>query len=269
MFRSDFDLALILLQHLRKWGCDQALYKFNVIGKGDTKGTLELNLQIDLSRQERQTLLWIWGQFERDRLINTAHEDGWATLAERGQTITDEELKQIVGPAAAQLPTERQIDSLLGIPNRGEYDKTLVLLAGDASVDHPLSLVVIDIDHFKQFNDKYGHKIGDAVLKVTADVVSRAVAKKGDPFRYGGEEIVVLLPNHSGKEAESVAERIRISIEATAIPGISDGVTASLGVSTMPEIAANSDDLFQQADSAMYSSKANGRNRVSIAARPA
>jgi diguanylate cyclase (GGDEF)-like protein len=262
MPRSDFDLAAMLLQYLRKWENGQSQYKFNVIGKGDAKGNLELNLQIILSREERHTLLWIWGQFEGHRLLNTAHDDGWATLAERAKTISDDELKRIVAPAAISSAAERQIDALLGIPDRREYDKALLLLAAESSAECPLSLLVIDIDHFKRFNDTYGHKTGDAVLKNTAAAISQSIAKKGEAFRYGGEEIVVLLPNHCVAEAESVAERIRMSIEAIVIPNIEAGVTASLGVATLPGVATNLDELFQQADDAMYRSKQNGRNRV-------
>jgi diguanylate cyclase (GGDEF)-like protein len=263
--RSDFDLAAMLLQYLRKWDRGQAQYKFNVIGKGDSQGELESNLHIVLSREERQTLLWVWSQFERSRLINTAHDDGWATMAERAKTASDTELERLIASPETSSVPEIQTDPLLGIPNRGEYDRNLPVLAAEASRDCPLSLIVVDIDHFKRFNDSYGHQLGDAVLKDTAVAVSRSVAMKGTAFRYGGEELVVLLPNHCIAEAASVAERIRTAIEGIVISDIDHGVTASLGVSTLPEVATNPEELFQGADHAMYRSKQDGRNKVTCA----
>lgn len=266
MNHSDFDLAVMLLDYLRKWDRGDAQSRFNVIGKGDSPGLLELNLGIRLAREERQTLLWLWSEFERNRLHSLAHEDGWATLSERGKTISPAELRQMVTHGEiSPLPLEKQTDPVLGIPNRGEYDRRLSELAREASTTHPLSLIVFDIDHFKKFNDEFGHRVGDLVLKYTADSVSQTITGKGECFRYGGEEIVVLLPNHSAAEGASVAERIRWSVESVEVPAIERGVTASLGISTLPEIASSAEELFQQADRAMYQSKEKGRNQVTVA----
>lgn len=266
MNRSDFDLAVMLLDYLRKWDRGDAQNKFNVIGRGDSPGLLESNLGIRLAREERQTLLWLWSEFERNRLHNLAHEDGWATLSERGQTMSPAELRQMLTPSEiSPVPLDKQIDPVLGIPNRGEYDRRLSELAREVSTTNPLSLIVFDIDHFKKFNDDFGHQVGDLVLKYSADSVSQTVAGKGECFRYGGEEIVVLLPNHSAAEGASVAERIRRNVESLAVPNIERGVTASLGISSLPEIASSSEELFQQADRAMYQSKEKGRNQVTVA----
>ena len=158
-----------------------------------------------------------------------------------------------------------QIDSVTGIENRAAYDEAIRRFAAEANADHPLSLVLIDIDHFKRFNDTYGHSVGDAVLKSVAFTVERAVAGKGNVFRYGGEEIVVLLPNHSCAEGAAVAERLRSSIERIEITDIDAVITASLGVSTMPQISAGAAELFNHADRAMYASKDAGRNLVTSA----
>ena len=254
MNRSDLDLAIMLLQYLRRWGSVEPLYKFNVVGRDETGGNLEADSHIVLPTQDRHTLLWIWSLFEGNRLLNIAHSDGWAILSERGRKIQEAELAQIVALAHVPSLTERQLDPVVGIPNRGEYNKTLPLLAADANSNRPLSLVVIDIDHFKAFNDRYGHQIGDAVLKGVAIAISQAIVGKGDAFRYGGEEMVVLLPNHSIGEAEGVAERIRHAIEIIESADIEMRVTVSLGISTLPTIAKNADELFQQADTAMYNS---------------
>lgn len=81
----------------------------------------------------------------------------------------------------------------------------------------PLSFIMIDLDHFKNFNDTYGHSVGDEVLKATAQVVATVVRGKGEAYRYGGEEISVILPNHALVEAAAVAERIRNEIERVRI----------------------------------------------------
>jgi diguanylate cyclase (GGDEF)-like protein len=93
-----------------------------------------------------------------------------------------------------------------------------------------LSMIMIDLDHFKAVNDKHGHSAGDDVLREVARRVDLVARSKGAAFRYGGEEIVVLLPNHTCDEAVAVAERIRRSIDTTPVGAIQ--VTASLGVST-------------------------------------
>jgi len=158
------------------------------------------------------------------------------------------------------------LDPLLQINNRGMYDKDLPRLWGEHVKDaSPLSLIEADIDHFKQFNDKFGHEIGDRVLQQTAAVLKSVAKGKGYVYRYGGEELVILLPNFSLDEATSTAERACVKIAALTIENCPDQVTASLGVSNYPETTTNTSEIFQQADAAMYQSKAHGRNRVTKA----
>lgn len=130
-----------------------------------------------------------------------------------------------------------------------------------------LSLVMIDIDHFKKLNDTYGHQTGDEVLKRVASILRKTIRTHDLPVRYGGEEFALLLPETELTGAQSVAERIRKMIEAEIIEydGKVIKITASFGVAEFPECANNPEELIKAADMALYYSKEHGRNRVSIA----
>lgn len=131
----------------------------------------------------------------------------------------------------------------------------------------PLSLIMIDLDHFKGINDTYGHQAGDLVLKRVA-VAVRAQARDVDLVaRYGGEEFMVVLPETGKREAHALAERIRLSVREQRHP-LPDGsgeiqVTISLGVASYPEDGAEKSELVDRVDKALYRSKTNGRDRVS------
>jgi diguanylate cyclase (GGDEF)-like protein len=131
-----------------------------------------------------------------------------------------------------------------------------------------LSLMMIDIDHFKRFNDTYGHACGDEALKLVAGVIKRSVREDLDiAARYGGEEMMVLMPETDTEGARILAERVRMAIEETPLPGPNGEtlqVTVSIGVATMPMHAMADDGLMEAADQALYASKHAGRNRVSI-----
>ncbi len=135
------------------------------------------------------------------------------------------------------------------------------------STGEPLSVAVLDIDFFKKINDTYGHDAGDYVLKEMASVILKKMIRTNDFFaRYGGEEFVLLLMGTTLKFAIDVAERVRSTIEGhkfvydkTEIP-----VTVSLGVATKDAAIKEWTDLFKKADAALYMSKQNGRNRVSM-----
>jgi diguanylate cyclase (GGDEF)-like protein len=122
-----------------------------------------------------------------------------------------------------------------------------------------------DIDHFKSFNDTYGHEMGDRVLRVVSDEIRRSVREVDIAARYGGEELCVILPN-TGKEGSMViAERIRKNIEDLRIPheGKEITITVSIGVSSLPENnPADVKAFMKEADHALYIAKENGRNQV-------
>ncbi len=154
------------------------------------------------------------------------------------------------------------MDALLGIPNRGQYDTDLPRLCDLATAASPLSLAVIDLDQFKMINDTYGHEAGDEVLKEVASSVNSAVQSKGDCYRYGGEELTVLLPNHNVHTATAVAEKVRSAIEQLKFEKCPGQMTASIGVTSYPEVTKSADEIFLDADAMMYKAKDDGGNAV-------
>ncbi len=126
-----------------------------------------------------------------------------------------------------------------------------------------LSIVMVDVDHFKKVNDVHGHQTGDKVLKGVAEVLKKKI-RGGMAFRYGGEEMAVLLPKAAGSEAAAVAERLRKAIETHKLGGVK--VTASFGVAQLDGAMRGGDDLVERADKALYEAKEGGRNRVVTAA---
>jgi len=158
-------------------------------------------------------------------------------------------------------------DPLTNLKNRGHFDKTFQSAVVHAyRFEEMLSLLVLDIDHFKKFNDTYGHLVGDDCLQMVAKCVKDHVTRPQDlAARYGGEEFVVLLPDTPEEGALRVAERIRREIEKTAfrVSGEILHLTVSIGVcSASPARADATKDLFARADSALYAAKEQGRNRV-------
>ncbi|SMP61464.1 diguanylate cyclase domain-containing protein [Anoxynatronum buryatiense] len=166
--------------------------------------------------------------------------------------------------AAAQ--AEAHTDSLTKLYNHRYFCRSLAeqieqVGSGD------LSLLLIDLDYFKLYNDLYGHFDGDRALQQIAAILTRLVGTRGIVSRYGGEEFTVLLPHHPTQQAYEMAERIRIEIQQTFMN--SDDVTqqfltASIGICTYPRSAPNGDELLKRADFAMYTAKNKGKNQTVI-----
>lgn len=160
-------------------------------------------------------------------------------------------------------------DELTGLPNRRALQASVdyqLSITGRCS-DRPLSLVMVDVDHFKQFNDTMGHAAGDAVLRVLGALLQELVRGVDVPARYGGEEFTLLLPNTDEEGALIVSERVRARLEATLVTQDVPkpcSVTASFGVATTRG-GEGSESLFGRADRALYVAKEEGRNRVSVA----
>jgi len=168
----------------------------------------------------------------------------------------------------ARLEMERLslLDPMTGIANRRHFDNYLMKQWKLGKREQtPLSLLVIDIDYFKQFNDNYGHLAGDECIQRVAQTLKDTVKRPADMLaRYGGEEFAIIAPNTS--DAYILAELCRQNIEKTAIPhgysSVSDRITVSIGFTTLiPHDASNPDKLFKQADEALYTAKSAGRNQ--------
>lgn len=159
------------------------------------------------------------------------------------------------------------IDSLVGLQNRKGFETEFGNRTRDPN--ERLSLVMFDIDHFKDVNDKNGgHLVGDEALKSVAAIATRCVKGKGIAFRWAGDEFVMLLPNHTVNEALSVAERFRH--EVSAVPHTSKHLTlsVSVGVAEWPAHGADLEALQGAADKAMYDAKNRGRNLVRYFGEP-
>jgi diguanylate cyclase (GGDEF)-like protein len=136
---------------------------------------------------------------------------------------------------------------------------------------HPLSLIFIDIDHFKQVNDNHGHLVGSEVLREVGERLTRELRGTDVPTRYGGDEFAVILPETSPEAAMRAAKRLQEAIAAAPFArarGLELPVTASFGVATMPDHAVSAEQIIRAADSAMYRAKQLGRNTVAVARPP-
>jgi len=151
-------------------------------------------------------------------------------------------------------------DSLTGLFNRRYLDTSLAKeLDRCKRYRHEMSIVMFDVDHFKQFNDEHGHDQGDRVLQFIADVVKEVIRSVDIPCRYGGEEFLIILPETDFERALAVGERIRAAVERASIDGLK--VTISIGVASYPQIMAPTHQQFiEAADKALYEAKNAGRN---------
>ena len=164
-----------------------------------------------------------------------------------------------------------QVDGLTQVHNRRYFDEYLrreFLRA--RRKHHPLSIILVDVDFFKLFNDTYGHQAGDECLKQIARTINASIKRPTDLVaRYGGEEFVIILPDTISDGALTVAEFVRSQIAALKIPHkaslVSDVVTVSLGVWTYHGDPVEGQIMLAKADQALYSAKHNGRNRVGLA----
>ncbi|MGE6108582.1 GGDEF domain-containing protein [Aeromonas sobria] len=178
------------------------------------------------------------------------------------------ELKQV----SEHLKLASRRDGLTGIANRAHLDHCLAKAWRRCHrAQAPLSLVLVDVDYFKQFNDHYGHQSGDECLQQVAALLAKVPRREDDlAARYGGEEFALLLPCTSMQGALQVAEQVRDALKQIHIPHqkslVSGRVSCSFGVATLvPDNHATIADLVQKADAALYQAKHNGRDRIEVA----
>ncbi|MHC4780583.1 MAG: sensor domain-containing diguanylate cyclase [Planctomycetota bacterium] len=198
----------------------------------------------------------------------------------------DKELAQVLSDMVAvalhnaQLYHRSIVDGLTQVYSRGHFDVHLVQEVArakrflqkeekeakpDAKTNRFVSLVMVDIDHFKEFNDTYGHQVGDAVLRSVAKTLYDCVRTMDIVARYGGEEFALVFPETKKEDAVHIAERLRAAVEKNRVEVRGHdplSVTISLGVATFPHDAGDIRDLVAKADQAMYRAKEGGRNRV-------
>lgn len=220
-------------------------------------------------------LLWVGGAYSR-RLQQELDEQvrlrGEITQANQGLEAKVAERTAELQAANQQLEVLSNTDGLTGLSNRHRFDQVWAQEWQRAVRQGlPLAVVMIDVDHFKLYNDQFGHPAGDECLRRVAAVLAHSVRRAGElAARYGGEEFVVVLPGLDANGALQEAERIRTEVSALGIPhtGSSAGavVTVSLGVaSRVPQREEGLYLLLQEADDALYQAKHGGRNRVGLA----
>ena len=187
----------------------------------------------------------------------------------------EQRIRDSVGQAAPVLANLRNLavaeiraatDGLTGLPNkRAVTDAMKRLFAQASTMASPLGLLLIDLDHFKQINDAWGHPVGDQVLANVGAVLRSVLRARDFAGRNGGEEFAVLLPDTGIPAALEIAERIRAAVAEISLPGADVSVTASVGVVGFPDHATTLDRLEWLADAALYIAKREGRNRVELA----
>lgn len=205
---------------------------------------------------------------EMPHLVQRALRE-WNHILERKRA--EEELKRLnsqLEHANKKLEKLANFDSLTGIANRRNFMETFENEWKRACRNNlPVSLIMIDVDFFKSFNDNYGHQAGDECLKKIASILGRSLTRTGDFLaRYGGEEFVVILPATDIHGSSSVAERLRQEVEEAQMPHgvseISEYITISLGTATtLPHNSMSPSGLIAAADEALYKAKRTGRNR--------
>jgi diguanylate cyclase (GGDEF)-like protein len=195
-----------------------------------------------------------------------------------GQVFTQEEIVRLdtIVPSVAMALENLHIretmhvlastDGLTGLWNHRRMKEILrEEVRRSSRYHHPISILMMDVDSFKSFNDTYGHPQGDQLLKNVADVLTSVVRTTDFVGRYGGEEFIIVLPETAQHDACKLAERVRKAVETNAVVMIADqpvSRTLSIGVATFPEDALNAPDLVQRADEALYKAKRTGKNRV-------
>lgn len=163
-------------------------------------------------------------------------------------------------------------DGLTGLSNRRRLDDDLQLeCAANVRYGGSLSLLMIDVDHFKSYNDAFGHQAGDAALQAVGQILGEELRGTDRAYRYGGEEFTLLLRGTNLANAVTIAEKLRSAVERHfASPDQPRPVTVSIGVASLPEHGPTPQALTAVADHALYKAKHDGRNRVASArSRPA
>jgi diguanylate cyclase len=202
-----------------------------------------------------------------EQLVKSTHEMRETNKAlENRLTLSKTEISNLQHSLEA-IRAESLTDPLTGLGNRKYFDRSIEMAVQTAIANgEPLSLLMFDIDHFKSFNDSYGHLTGDQVLRLVGMSLQQTIKGQDITARYGGEEFVVVLPNTGLRQALTVADHIRRAVMAKELKKKSTGeilgrVTISVGVSLLKP-GDDTDALIERADACLYAAKRAGRNRV-------
>ncbi|KMO73361.1 GGDEF domain-containing protein [Mycolicibacterium chubuense] len=201
-------------------------------------------------------------QLELRRSISTLEQ---AVLDQEQYVELLQEYQRDIEKVRVHLESQSVTDVLTGLKNRRSFDLTVeeeFMRAKSRSTT--LSLLMIDVDYFKSFNDDFGHPAGDEVLRSVAHLLQSEVRGSDTLFRYGGEEFAVILPETTCKGAFVLAERFRRAVQRAPWP--KRAITISVGVAAIDADTVSPRDLLQSADQALYSAKQTGRNRATMAA---
>jgi diguanylate cyclase (GGDEF)-like protein len=194
-------------------------------------------------------------------------EDKFSTLREKlgDKNLRDEfrSVEGIVKKSRKRLSSLAHDDKLTGLYNRQYFDKIANEIFDEiVTKNAPLSVLFIDIDYFKRINDTHGHKKGDETLRTIAQLILRSCRKSDIVARYGGEEIVIILPYTGSQDAIQVAKNVNRIVENKTVVLLGIRVTVSIGVATYPGAGDTMTDILENADKALYKAKKSGRNRV-------
>lgn len=228
--------------------------------------TLHATIEVALRREEAESQRLLG----HEALEATLRREREALIAKNAELARESRaLEHLV----VQLHEDATVDALTGLHNRRYLD---VLLARELSLAQrqgfDVGVIMLDLDHFKTFNDTFGHAAGDVVLTGVAEVLRAGVRVFDSLFRFGGEEFVVVAPGAAAVDAFALAERLRAALAALVVEfdGRAVGpVTASFGVASAPEHGTDGATLLKAADEALYAAKGAGRNRVVMARAPA
>ena len=252
------------------------LYRFTLaISKGDLEQPLSLrgslagslkNLDAALRHLTYQTQCVAAGDFtQRVDFMGEFSEayNSMVVALEKARTELDAR-HELLQAQAAKLEELATTDALTGAYNRRKFNELILAeLERVRRYEHPLSLFILDIDHFKRINDTHGHEAGDEVLVVLADLIRAGIRATDSLARWGGEEFVVLSPEVTLEEAMRLAQRLRTAAGTYEYSFVGK-VTASIGVA-QHRTGETPDELFARADEALYRAKEGGRDRVEVA----
>ena len=261
------DEMLTLPRALASYHADDRVRVLTVVRRALRQGTpFEYEARVVTAGEERR----VHSRGAPDRADDGTLLGLFGTLQDVTRQVAGQHALEAARSAAEQAAriaiAAAETDALTGVANRRKVVETLdTAIAAARASGRPLSVAMIDLDHFKAINDRFGHQVGDEVLVQVARIAERSLRADDMVGRIGGEEFVLLLPTADTDQAAAVAERVRLSIAAGAAGRADLTVTASIGVATL--IAGEGPDgLLRRADTALYAAKGAGRNTLRRAA---